>query len=127
MFLRIGELSMTPEREVPTCGRRLFLFKSVLAAGLAGCTKSVTKYRADGTPYTVEEDDWVATLAAVILALLAIGAIAVVAGSNSDDSSSNFKHGRRKSRVRLVMMITNRSNHMPTFTHIAANITSHML
>ena len=30
----------------------------------------------------------------------------------------------RKSRVRLVMMMTNRSNHMPMLMHIATNITT---
>lgn len=54
-----------------------------LAACLAGCTKTVTKYRADGTPYTVKEDDMVATLAGVVLLLLLLAAAAASKSSKS--------------------------------------------
>ena len=33
----------------------------------------------------------------------------------------------RKSRERLVTMITKRSNHMPTFTHMATSMITHRL
>lgn len=55
------------------------------AAGLSGCTKAVTRYRSDGTPYTEDVDDPLATLAAVFLGLIFLGALAA---SNSDDDSS---------------------------------------
>ncbi|MBW7989268.1 MAG: hypothetical protein FVQ84_04525 [Planctomycetes bacterium] len=69
--------------------RREFLTDTALAAlaiSLYGCTKSVTKYRADGTPYTEKEDDWVGTLAAVVLFFVVLAALAA---SNSDSSSLN--------------------------------------
>ena len=61
----------------------------ITAACVSGCTKTVTKYRADGTPYTVEEEDPLATLAAIVLALLVVGAIAASKRNKDDDSSFN--------------------------------------
>lgn len=72
--------------------RREFLNDAALVAlaiSLSGCTKSVTKYRPDGTPYTEEEDDWVGTLAAVVLFILVLAIIA----SNKDDGSSQHYDG----------------------------------
>jgi hypothetical protein len=69
--------------------RREFLSNAALAAlaiSLYGCTKSVTKYRPDGTPYTVKEEDWVGTLAAVVLFFIVLGAMAV---ANSDSPNLN--------------------------------------
>jgi hypothetical protein len=72
--------------------RRAFLNNAALAAlaiSLYGCETSVTKYRSDGTPYTVEEEDPVKTLAAVVLFFLIIAAIA--ASRRDDDSSLNYE------------------------------------
>jgi hypothetical protein len=74
--------------------RRSFLI--VGFAVLAGCKKTVTKYHADGTPYSVEEDDPVATLAAVILLLLLIGGIAAAVAANKEDKTTSL--ARRRNR-----------------------------
>jgi hypothetical protein len=71
--------------------RRKFLSDATLmtlAACLAGCTKTVTKYRPDGTPYTVKENDPVASLAGVVLLLLLLAA---AASSKSNKSSMNHQ------------------------------------
>jgi len=71
--------------------RREFLNNSALVAlaiSLYGCKQSVTKYRSDGTPYTVEEEDPVKTLAAVVLFLLILGAIAASRRAQDDDKTS---------------------------------------
>src|SRR3989338_7754404 len=44
-----------------------------------GCTRTVTKYDKDGKPYSEQETDPVATLAAVILGSLILGAISIAA------------------------------------------------
>ncbi len=68
--------------------RRAFLNDAALAAFIAclsGCTSTVTRYRKDGTPYTVEEEDELKTLAGVVLFLLLVGA--AVASKRDDESS----------------------------------------
>lgn len=74
---------------------RRYLFKEATAAlvaiSLAGCTKSVTKYRADGTPYTEEEEDWIGTLAAFLLFCICLGIMA--ANKEDDKSSMNLEKG----------------------------------
>ncbi len=51
---------------------------------VTGCEKTVTKYKADGTPYTEQEFDPVASLAAFLIFSIGVGALAAVAaGSGS--------------------------------------------
>lgn len=94
--------------------RREFLSDTALAAlaiSLYGCTKSVTKYRADGTPYTEKEDDWVGTLAAVFLFIVVLAII----GSNRDDESSLNDEGEwqdpqgDEGKIRLASMDSKRT------------------
>ena len=95
--------------------RRGFLNNAAIAAlmavaGLSGCTKTVTKYRPDGTPYTEEEDDWVATLAAIVIFFIVVGAIAVARSRDDDDESSMNYNGKRlfpegnKGRIQFANM-----------------------
>jgi len=77
--------------ELHTLSRRILLRDGVLIAMgilLYGCTMTVTRYMPDGTPYTVEEEDWVQTLAAVFLLLLLLGVLA--ASAQDDDESSSL-------------------------------------
>lgn len=94
--------------------RREFLSDTALAAlaiSLYGCTKSVTKYRPDGTPYTEKEDDWVGTLAAVVLFIVVLAII----GSNRDDESSLNDEGEwqdpqgDEGKIRFVNMDSKRT------------------
>ena len=78
--------------------RREFLSDAALmtlAVCLSGCTRTVTKYRPDGTPYTEEKEDPLLTLAGVILVLLIVGAVA--ASRNKSSSSRNDKNDRKDS------------------------------
>ena len=74
--------------------RRQFLNNIAMTAfalyvsGCEGYKKTVTKYHEDGTPYTVEEDDPVATLAGIIILVIVIGLIAAYKSSNEDDDTS---------------------------------------
>jgi len=65
---------------------------SALAVCLLGCTKAVTRYRPDGTPYTEDVEDPLATLAAFVLLLIIIGAYAA-SKRNEDDSYSLNEQG----------------------------------
>ena len=70
--------------------RREFLNDAALVAlaiCLYGCTKSVTKYRPDGTPYTEKEEDWVGTVAAAFLLILVL---AIIGSNRNEESSLNY-------------------------------------
>ena len=74
--------------------RRNFINKaslSALAVCIFGCTKTVTRYRPDGTPYTEDVEDPVATLAAVVLLLIIVGAYAASKRNSDDGYSLNEK------------------------------------
>lgn len=95
--------------------RRGFLNEAALAAlaiSLYGCETSVTKYRPDGTPYTVQEEDPVKTLAAIVLLLLVVGAIA--ASRRDDESSLDYEDDWQdpqgnEGKVRFVSMGSKRT------------------
>ncbi len=95
--------------------RRGFLNDVALAAFIAclsGCTSTVTRYREDGTPYTVEEEDELKTIAAIFLFLLVIGAIA--ASRRDDESSLHYEddwHDPQgdEGKIRFVSMDFKRS------------------
>ena len=63
----------------------ILLVSGVMTVALSSCRKTVTKYRPDGTPYDEKEDDWVGTLAAIIVVGIVIGGIAAAARRNRDD------------------------------------------
>lgn len=68
----------------------LVIFTSVAFLFLiTGCTRTVTKYDANGKPYDTQEPDYWGTIGGIILTGLAIGAIAAVADSNSGSSLPN--------------------------------------
>ena len=72
--------------------RRGFLSKAavaILPAALCGCTSTETRYRPDGTPYTVEQEDDLKTLAAVVLIIILIALWAAAKRANESDPSSN--------------------------------------
>jgi len=102
--------------KMKSVSRREFLSDAALtalAACLPGCTKSVTRYRQDGTPYTVKEEDWVGTLAAVFLFILALG---VIAASRQDDkkTSSNYEGdwqdpGEDEGKIQLASVTSKRA------------------
>ena len=72
--------------------RREFLNNAALvvfATSLSSCTKTVTKYRPDGTPYTEEVEDWMA----IALLFIVLGALA--AARSSSGSSQNDEDERK--------------------------------
>lgn len=91
--------------------RRRFLNEAALVAlmvCLSGCTKSVTKYHSDGTPYTEEVEDWVA----IALLFIVLGVLA--ASSRDSDSSSNYEGEGQdpqgdEGKIRFVSMGTKRA------------------
>ncbi|HSV98678.1 MAG TPA: hypothetical protein VLI39_00790 [Sedimentisphaerales bacterium] len=81
--------------------RRLFLGQGAmitLAMVLSGCTRTVTKYRPDGTAYTEEEEDWGQTLAAVLLGLLLLGLLAAAAAGDDESSDAGWDDEQDRSR-----------------------------
>ena len=102
-----------------TIPRREFLNSTawaalIAAAGLSGCTKTVTKYRPDGTPYTEEKDDWVATLAAIVILCIVAGVMAASKNNDSDGRSSMDYNGNRlfpeddKGKIQFASMTSRR-------------------
>lgn len=95
--------------------RRRFLNDVALAAFitcLSGCTSTVTRYREDGTPYTVEEEDELKTLAGVVLFLLFVGL--VVASRQDDESSLHYEDDWQdpqgdEGKIRFVSMDSKRT------------------
>jgi hypothetical protein len=52
--------------------------------------RTVTKYDENGKPYSAQEDDWLGTLAVVVLVLLLVGIVAGVSASNKKDDGSSM-------------------------------------
>ena len=84
--------------------RRSFLNRTVCAAlaiCFSSCTKPVTRYRPDGTPYTEDVDDPVATLAGVVLFCIILGAFAASQNKDKDKNHYNMNDEKYRQKPRI--------------------------
>lgn len=79
--MKIAKCLTNPVLVIFTAAAFLFL--------VTGCTRTVTKYDANGKPYDTQEPDYWGTIGGIILTGLVIGGIAAAASSGGGSSLSN--------------------------------------